>query len=29
MNSALVVDKVTTGCFFEDHDTAPELILKT
>lgn len=25
MNSALVVESVTTGCFFEDHDTAPEL----
>jgi hypothetical protein len=25
MNSASVVERVTTGCFFEDHDIAPEL----
>jgi len=25
MNSASVVESVTTGCFFKDQDTAPEL----
>ncbi len=28
-NSASVVDKVTIYYFFEDHDIAPELIVKT
>jgi len=29
MNSALVVDKETTGYFFDNQEIAPELIKKT
>jgi hypothetical protein len=28
-NSASVVDKVTIGCFFDDHDIAPVPNIKT
>jgi len=28
-NSALVVDRVTIGCFFDDHETAHPLSMKT